>query len=244
MFRHGIGEKLGWKTYFDWYSLSFLAGSVNAGGYLSCHRFVSHVTGFATLAGVDAANRQWDQAVGILSVPIYFLLGVMISAYLVEKRRNENKRPRYEIAMGLASLCLGLVLLGGVLNWFGEWGSEMNLEQDYLLLALLCCASGLQNATLTSSSGSTIRTTHLTGITTDLGIGLIRMTSMARHDHRRSLEWRANLLRLGTIVSFMLGSAIGAALFLRYAYMGFILPLSLALYATLMALLDQRQASA
>ena len=54
MFHHRIHDKVGYKTYLDWFLLAFLGGHVNAGGYLACHRFVSHVTGFATLAGVVA----------------------------------------------------------------------------------------------------------------------------------------------------------------------------------------------
>lgn len=94
MFRHRASEKLDLKTIIDWFLLAFLAGNVNAGGYLACHRFVSHVTGFATLAGVDAATGSWGDAFGILSVPLFFLLGVVVSAYHVERRISEGKGAR------------------------------------------------------------------------------------------------------------------------------------------------------
>src|SRR5690242_11067703 len=106
MFRHRLSTSRTSRTHFDWFLLSFLSGSVNAGGFLAAHRFVSHVTGFATLFGVSAANGNLDQALGMLSIPIYFLLGVMVSAYLVDRRENQGRRPHYAIVMSLVALCL------------------------------------------------------------------------------------------------------------------------------------------
>lgn len=243
MFKHKISEQVSFKTYVDWFLLSFLAGSVNAGGYLACHRFVSHVTGFATLAGVDAGSGRIEDAISILTVPVYFLFGVMVSAYFVDRRVHEGKRPRYALVMGCVFFCLLAAGIGGWLGWFGGFGAEINLEVDYYLLALLCGASGLQNAALTSASGATIRTTHLTGITTDLGIGLIRAAALPGGDPRKRQELKANLLRVGTIGSFMTGSGIGALGFLRVGYWGFLLPAAIALYATVIAALDERSRS-
>ena len=59
----------------------------------------------------------------------------------------------------VASACLGYF------HFFGEFGEEVRLKRDYFFLALLCAASGLQNAAITTASGATVRTTHLTGLT-------------------------------------------------------------------------------
>lgn len=240
MFRHRISENVSRKTYFDWSLLAFAAGCVNTGGYLACHRFVTHVTGFATLAGVAAAEGSGAHALQILSVPIYFLLGVMTSAFLIERKINQNKVPQYALVMSLVAGLLTLSGLGGYFGWFGEFGGAEGTLGDYLLLSLLCMASGIQNAALTSSSGATLRTTHLTGITTDLGIGLMRLTSLSRKDNQHHQELRANFLRVGTIVAFMLGSAIGAVAFLRWNYLGFLLPALIAFYTVSVALRERR----
>lgn len=235
MFRHRASEEIDLKTLIDWFLLSFLAGNINTGGYLACQRFVSHVTGFATLAGVDAAFELWGDALGILSVPVFFLLGVLISAYYVDRRVHEGKKPRYALVMGFATICLVLAGGGGVAGLWGDFGHELEITRDYAFLALLCMASGLQNAALSSSSGSTLRTTHLTGTTTDLGIGIMRWATLSKKDDRKPAEMRGNLLRIGLIVSFMFGSGIGAVLFIRYQYWGFLLPIAIAAYATYMA---------
>lgn len=205
---------------------------VNTGGYLACHRFVTHVTGFATLAGVDAAAGSWHDAVGILTVPVYFLFGVMVSAFLIDHQIQLGKRPRYVWVMFAVTVLLATAGIAGEFGWFGVFGSELELRKSYILLALLCGASGLQNAALTSATGATIRTTHLTGITTDLGIGLIRAASLRGGDKRKSAEMKANWLRVGTVTSFMVGSGVGATMFIRTGYIGFMLPAGIALYAT------------
>ena len=235
MFHHTLDD-YDFKVSFHWFMLAFLSGCVNAGGYLATHRFVSHVTGFATLFGIDLANGRVDAAFGILSVPAFFLFGVMISAYLVDRRIHKKQVPHYASVMGLVFLSLMAASLGGYYGFFGLFGEELRLKQDYIFLALLCMASGLQNASITTASGATVRTTHLTGITTDLGIGLVRALSAGRDKARANFERRANWLRIGTVASFGAGSATSAGLFLKYGYLGFLLPAALALYATFVAL--------
>lgn len=150
---------------------------------MASHRFVTHLTGFATLFGVDLANQEWLAAMSMISVPLFFIGGVMVSAWLTERRISQGKSPHYATAMGLVTLCLFLAGLGGYLDWFGKFGGEPSVKGDYIFLALLCSASGLQNAIVTSYSGAAIRTTHLTGITTDLGIGLVRILFPSHTDH-------------------------------------------------------------
>ena len=85
MFHHRFNDQVSYRTYFDWFLLSFLAGNINTGGYLSCQRFVSHITGFASLAGISAAEGFWIEALGAITIPLFFLLGVMVSGFLTEK---------------------------------------------------------------------------------------------------------------------------------------------------------------
>lgn len=240
MYHHRLTDAVGLKTYLDWLLLAFLAGAVNAGGFLACNRFVSHVTGFATIAGVDFAEGNWSGGLGILTVPLYFLGGVMLSAYLIDRRAHEGKKPRYGVVMSLVTMFLLLSAIGGYFHFWGPFGFEMQLRDDYFLLSFLCAASGLQNAALTSATGATIRITHLTGLTTDLGIGIVRAAKRSKSDPERRLDMIQNGMRAGTIIAFMLGSAIGAVLYLRYQYLGFLMPAAIAAYATWVAFQDER----
>lgn len=236
MFNHKLNETASPKTYADWFLLAFLAGNINTGGFLSAGRFVSHVTGFATLTGISFAKGNFLEAIGLMSIPIYFLVGVMVSGYLTERRRSVDVHSqKYAPVMGIVAFLLGLATLGGAGNLFGGFGVPVNLGHDYFLLALLCGACGLQNAAITSASGSTVRTTHLTGLTTDLGLGIIRAEVHYASKEGQAADRKSNLLRVGTIVSFFLGSLIGAFFYTHFQYLGFLLPMILAIYASFSA---------
>lgn len=211
--------------------LSFNGGFINAGGFLSTGKFVSHVTGFATLFGVDITNGEYQAALGILSVPVFFLLGAFIAGLLIDRPIYQNKKPHFDWVMGLSAFSLFLAAGGGELLWFGRFTEVVGLKQNYLLLVLLCLASGLQNGAITSSSGRSVRTTHLTGLTTDLGLGFARLMTFDFKDKSFHKEIRANNLRMGSIVAFVVGSAVGAWCFIQLGYRGFVFPAIIAWYA-------------
>lgn len=211
------------RNLFIWCVLAFQAGTINAGGFLACHRFVTHTTGFATMFGADFARGEWLSAFGMLSVPVFFLAGAMFSAFFTDRRLIRGLEPRYSLIMGALVLLSLLVVALGAFGAFGTFGEPLALGRDYALLALLGLMSGLQNAVITSASGSVVRTTHLTGITTDLGIGFVRLLAHT-HDQSREAEFAAARMRVGLIVSFTLGSAVAASIFLQRHYWGFLIP--------------------
>jgi uncharacterized membrane protein YoaK (UPF0700 family) len=229
MFHHKIDRETPNVVIFHWLLLSFLGGNINSGGLLACGRFVSHMTGFYTLFGQSAANFTWGSALGLLSIAVYFLIGVMISALLIERPIHRGDKPHYVFVMGLMFVCLVSSSVLGNFGFFGNFG-ETHLKTEYLLLALLCMASGLLNGAVSIASGHTVRVTHMTGNTTDLGVGIVRTLSVKKNTTVYQDELRAVGLRTGIIASFTLGSAAGAVLFIRFRYDGFLLPAAIALY--------------
>jgi uncharacterized membrane protein YoaK (UPF0700 family) len=209
-----------------WFLLAFQAGAVNAGGFLACNRFVTHTTGFATHFAVELATHHEGAALGMLSVPFFFLLGSMTTAYFVELRLLHGRSANYTAPTFLVFLCLALALFLGRLGLFGLFKQEMTLRDDYFLLVLLSLASGLQNALITNSQGVVVRTTHLTGMTTDLAVGLVRTLFGEKEVNPTRLERdrRATLARAGIIGSFIFGSTVSAYLYLRTQYLGFAVP--------------------
>lgn len=212
------------RNTFLWMILAFQAGVVNIGGLMACHRYVSHVTGFATFFGYDIVEGQYAEALKILAVPMFFLFGAMISGELIDTRLRMGKMPRYYISFGSIFFLIALVWLGGLANLFGPFGGDLADPGSYSLLALLCLVCGIQNGTVTTVSRSVVRTTHLTGITTDLGIGIVRYLNRKRSSHRIDDEVRANYMRFAIIFGFVCGSGAGAVLFKAYDYGAFLLP--------------------
>jgi uncharacterized membrane protein YoaK (UPF0700 family) len=204
--------------------MAFQAGVLNIGGFMACHRFVSHVTGFATFFGYEINQSDNSHAFGMLLVPLFFLFGAMISGFLVDIRLKLHKKPKYYISFGFIFLLLLFVYVGGVSGYFGVFGEPLNNRHDYLLLIILCFTCGIQNGSITSVSKFVVRTTHLTGITTDLGIGLARLLSSKKLNEPMENEKKATFMRIGVIFFFGLGSVIGGYIFSKLAYVGFIIP--------------------
>lgn len=205
-------------------TLSFQAGLLNIGGFMACHSFVSHVTGFATLFGVELGNENYMQAIAILLVPGCFLLGAMLSAALVDLRLKLGRKPKYYLVFGVLFFLILLVEICGFNGAWGHFGESVEHFRDYILLGLLCTICGIQNATVSLVSKSVVRTTHLTGVTTDLGIGLVRILNRNRLRGKLQDEGVANLMRVGIIGSFVLGSAAGFWVFKDLQFRGFIVP--------------------
>lgn len=207
-----------------WMSMTFQAGILNIGGFMACHRFVSHVTGFATFFGYEINQPDNDHAFGMLAVPLFFLLGSMLSGQLVDIRLKLHMRPKYYITFGLIFFFLSVVLLLGTLGYFGKFGEPFELSRDFTLLVLLCLTCGIQNGTIASVSKSVIRTTHLTGVTTDLGLGIMRFLNRDKLKGEIGNEVHANFMRIGIIFFFGLGSVVGGYVFSKLEYAGFFVP--------------------
>jgi uncharacterized membrane protein YoaK (UPF0700 family) len=232
LFSYKITDNLKAKTDISWFLLSFAAGAINAGGYLSCRRYVSHVTGFVTLSGVGVVKSSFFEVLESFSIPMFFLIGVILSGVIIQLRYDrENENDRYAPAIMAVVLLLGLIIYLGRHGHFGVFGTEESMEVDYLLIALLASTCGVLNATVTTATKSTIRPTHLTGITTDLGLGIARVLFRREDDAARTQETRTNGLRASLILVFFTGTISGAYLCGKYQYNGFILPMVLAALA-------------
>lgn len=214
---------------FIWFILAFQGGLLNVGGYLASHRFVSHITGYATLFGEQVSNFDWINAAGMILVPVTYIFGVMVSAWFIERRRLRGKRPRYRRVFIFIIFNLLVISIAGSLGYLGIFGEAFNFKRDYLLLFILVLTCGLQNAMITSASGHVIRTTHITGPTTDLGIGLVRMWTIRQNIDKKELF--ATFCRIGIIFSFILGSVVGALIFKQIKFQGFFLPVILSTFA-------------
>lgn len=98
----------------------------------------------------------------------------------------------------------------------------MDQLADYGLLAVLCFAMGLQNGAVTSSTGLVVRTTHLTGPATDLGLSLSELVFL--DGERRALAKRNSALRAGKIVAFITGAALAVPLSREFEYAALFVP--------------------
>lgn len=186
-------------------ALACIAGMVNVIGYLGFeHLAVSHLTGTTSLLGAALAQGDWRIAAHLCGVLAAFCLGAMVSALVVQDEALKLGR-RYGVVLGIESL-----LLLAAIPLFKQqqlWGG---------LLAAMAC--GLQNAMVTTYSGAIVRTTHLSGMFTDLGIGLGHFL--------RGIPLPVRRLSLSGLVigGFLAGGVVGAWLFVRHGYDALLAP--------------------
>lgn len=209
--------------------LTFVAGAVNAGGFLAVHRYTSHMTGIVSAIADDLAIGQLFLAVAGVAALVAFVSGAATTAILINWGRRTNRHSEYAAPLLIEALLL-LV--------FGLAGANMVSFAQLLLpstVLLLCFIMGLQNAMVTKLSQATIRTTHMTAVVTDLGIEVGRLMywngahlpqqpSFVKAD-RDKLFIHATILTL-----FFAGGVAGAFAFKKMGFTATV-PLSMALVA-------------
>lgn len=205
-------------------SLAFIAGAINAGGFLAVERYTSHVTGLVSSMADDVALGEWEMAsTGVVAL-LAFVGGAALSAIQINWARRNGSR----------HVCaLPLLTEAALLLVFGILGSLHHIVGTQLLVTvgLLCFVMGLQNAMITKISHAEIRTTHLTGLVTDMGIEIGKLLYWnAGGPGEARVRANQDRLRLqaSLVLAFFVGGVAGAIGFKQFGYASTV-PLALAL---------------
>lgn len=202
-----------WVEYGS-FVLALIAGLVNSIGLLGFkHQSVSHLSGTATLFGTGIINSSFSDVIHLGLVLLSFLFGSVISGYFIRSG-----------SLQLGRNYSGLLLLESLLLFGSIYFLSENISFGHYLASAAC---GLQNALATTYSGAVIRTTHVTGIFTDLGIMLGSKLRGEYFDKRKALLF---LLIIG---GFIIGGSLGAYLFSFLKFYALTVPASICLLLAL-----------
>ncbi len=185
--------------------LSFVAGLVNVVGFLSVQKLTTNVTGHFAFFVDEFFRFQFSKSIIYLLYILFFLLGSFVSNFIVEivdrtKERNIFVLPVFiEISI--------LILIGSFGHMF------VNNYPDIIALALLF-TMGLQNSLITTLSSAMVRTTHLTGLFTDLGIELSQLFFYKTPEHRKKLLGNIQL-RSRIILFFFIGGTFAGLIYTK-----------------------------
>jgi uncharacterized membrane protein YoaK (UPF0700 family) len=183
--------------------LSFVAGIVNVTGFLAFNQLTTNVTGHFALFIGDVANLEfWKGTIYFLYI-LSFLFGSFFSSFLIEKFRENKKLNVFVIPTIIESIILITIAI---------MSNIASLNFPDLIVCLLLFAMGLQNSYVTKISNAIVRTTHLTGLFTDLGIELSQLFFPQSHPQREKIKSTIKL-RLYIICFFFLGGIVGGFLF-------------------------------
>lgn len=213
------------------YYLAFVAGAVNAGGFLAVKQYTSHMSGILSAMADDLALGSLGLMLDGLGALLAFVAGAACSAILINWGRRRRLHSEFALPLLIeAGLLLAFGLLGG-----GLQGRQLLFVS--VTVMVLCFIMGLQNAMITKLSRAEIRTTHVTGMITDIGIELGKFLYWNRTVDSETPRVTANRRKLATlailVAAFFVGGVIGAIGFSR---IGFSATIPLAALLTTLAL--------
>jgi uncharacterized membrane protein YoaK (UPF0700 family) len=186
------------------WSLATIAGAVNAAGFYVAGRYTSHMTGTMSLLADDLALADFGEALIALTIIASFIAGAALSTLLIN--RAERRLPKGAYAFSLLAEA-ALLFLGGLV----EALAPETLRAPLLVLGL-SFTMGLQNAIVTRVSNARIRTTHVTGMVTDIGIELGQLLDRRlapRDDGVAEVDRQKLALHIPTVGGFLLGGILG-----------------------------------
>ncbi|WCT13243.1 YoaK family protein [Mucilaginibacter jinjuensis] len=219
MFRH-TGER---RSFAHNLRLAILlclnAGFINAAGFIAFAVLTTNVTGHAALLAINLATGQWRAARMVGLWLLLFLAGAFASSLYIGKVGRDKS---FAYTAPIVVIILILLSVAG----FGHDYQHTLPETEYFAGSLLF-AMGMQNALVSMVSGSVVRTTHLTGMFTDLGIDL--SAALLSYKNLTAAHQRRIWLRLAIITFFLLGGLIGGFAFLKLRFTAFYVPVGLLL---------------
>ena len=200
--------------------LGLTAGFVNAEGYLGFSVLTTNVTGHAALFAERVALQDWKTANVIALWMALFLSGAFCSG-LILTITGLNQRFSYLIPIFLEI---------AILFFSALYGSHYDgsLVSKEMFAGSLLFAMGLQNSLVSMISGSVVRTTHLTGTFTDLGIEMAQFIKTPKI--KRPVLAGKIRLRMFQIIFFLTGAVSGAFLFRNFGYRSFYAPISILIF--------------
>jgi uncharacterized membrane protein YoaK (UPF0700 family) len=179
--------------------LSFVAGIVNVVGFLSVQKLTTNVTGhFAYFVDEIFKFNFWQGFAYFLYI-FFFFFGSFVSSLIVEITSKTSQRLVYIVP---------IIIESSILLLLAAFGQFLIAQNPNLFAYSLLFAMGLQNSLVTTISNASVRTTHLTGLFTDLGIELSQLFFYKQKDQKDKL-YSSIKLRLTIITFFFLGGLLG-----------------------------------
>lgn len=190
-----------------------VAGLVNVCSVIAFFAFASNVTGHVAVLTEELVKGHWHQLGVVLSWLLAFLVGAFVANMIVSTIGRDNPRLGRAIGIGLVMSTLTAV------GYYGQFHYAETLTETEYLVAILLLAMGVQNGLVATVSSGVVKTTHLTGLFTDLGIELsLLIQSRFRPDADLDFKLR---LHLFILLSYIVGGVLGGMLFLSIGFATF-----------------------
>ncbi len=208
------------------WSLAGIAGALNAAGFYAVGFYSSNMSGNVSALGDHLALAELRVAGTYLALVVIFIFGAAVSGLLINVGRRRRVEKIYAYSILAEAVLLALLATADLWLTGGFRGPALAFGLSFLM--------GLQNAVVTRISNARVRTTHVTGMVTDIGIELGNLTDLLWHRRARGEQdaeaaYNGEKLRLHgfTVLSFLGGGVFGVV---AYRWLGAYLLFGLALF--------------
>lgn len=189
-------------------SLALIAGALNAAAFYAVGFFSANMTGNVSSLSDHLATRQWGLGLFFLSIVVVFILGSSVSTLLINAGRRRGIAGIYAYSILVEAILLGILGIADIWLLTTWQASTLTLGLAFLM--------GLQNATVTRISDARVRTTHVSGMATDIGIelGIAFDILRGKEPDSHAADNRARLkLHAWTIAAFLTGGVVGVIVY-------------------------------
>ena len=179
---------------------AIIAGMVNVASVILFYSFTSNLTGHFAVLAQEIADGKWFQMLIVLFWILLFFGGSFLSNFLVINANKKNAFLSHSIPMVLEILCfLGVGI-------YGQFFYQETLTETEILVSVLLFSMGLQNGLTASLSNFQVKTTHLTGLTTDLALHLSMLTKKKYRENQAVVE--KTKLMVSILFSYLFGGVV------------------------------------
>jgi uncharacterized membrane protein YoaK (UPF0700 family) len=220
-------------------ALAGIAGALNTAGFYADSLYSSNMTGNVSALADHLAVADFRVAGTYLALVAIFIGGAAVSALLI----NAGRRRQFIGIYAFSVLAEGVLL--AALACVDLW---LTGDGRIIMLAFgLSFIMGMQNAVVTRISNARVRTTHVTGMVTDIGIELGNLVDLAwgrRAGRAAQSDYNAGKLFLHsvTVLSFLIGGIAGVLAYRRFSGVFLFGMAALLLLLAVFSLVKQRDA--
>jgi uncharacterized membrane protein YoaK (UPF0700 family) len=189
------------------------AGMTNVAGAMACYLFTANVTGHVANFAQHLLRDKWFEMFTAFAALFMFFMGAFVASFLT--RSFEHKGAYKAFALPFLIEIVILVCIG----FYGITNSNQAEYYTELLAAGLLFSMGLQNGAVTIISGGSVKTTHLTGLFTDLGSEAaewLHPQSSKTHSLKSKLR-----MRLTILANYVVGGLAGGFVFIQFGFTAF-----------------------
>jgi uncharacterized membrane protein YoaK (UPF0700 family) len=186
-------------------STAMVAGIINVAGVIAFLAFTTNITGHVALLARKVSAQDIEEVVTVFIWLLMFFMGAFVSHFLV---RSFERRSLYKAhAMPILA---EMVILLFVAIYGNHFFDGTDLEREVIIGAMLF-SMGLQNSLVSTISGGLIKSSHLTGLFTDVGADFAEWI----HPRTAKTEVVKNRLyvRLTVLAFYFLGALAGGYFF-------------------------------